>query len=133
MEKIIIKTKKPKEIVDITDKIAALVKRQRRKEGFCQLFLAHTTAALTTSYLDPKLELELIDAFEVEIPGLPTIRDRFAHHHHVAHLPSHVTAAYFGSSLSVPYKDRKLVLGDFQRIILIELNGPKKRQIILGF
>lgn len=131
MEEIIIKTKKPKEIVDITNKIAAIVKRQKQ-EGLCHLFLAHTTAALTTSYLDPKLELELIDAFEVEIPRLTTIRDQFAHHHHVAHLPSHVTAAYFGPSLSIPYKNGKLLLGNYQRIILIELNGPKKRQLFVS-
>ena len=133
MEEIIIKTKKPKEIVDITDKISALVRRQKEKEGFCHLFLAHTTAALTTSYLDPKLELELIDAFEVEIPRLTTIRDQFAHHHHVAHLPSHVTAAYFGPSLSIPYKMGKFLLGNYQRIILIELNGPKQRRLFVGF
>ncbi|MCR4324438.1 MAG: secondary thiamine-phosphate synthase enzyme YjbQ [Candidatus Curtissbacteria bacterium] len=132
MEKLIIKTKKQKGIVDITDKIAALVKAQKQKEGFCQLFVAHTTAALTTSYLDPKLELELVDAFEVEIPRFTTIRDQYAHNHHVAHLPSHVTAAYFGPSLSVPYKNGKLLLGEYQRIILIELNGPKKRQIIIS-
>ena len=133
MEKIILKTKKPKEIVDITDKVATLIKSQKQKEGFCQLFLAHTTAALTTSYIDPKLELELIDAFEVEIPRLTTIRNQFAHNHHVAHLPSHVTAAYFGPSLSVPYKDGKLLLGNYQRIIVIELNGPKKRKLFATF
>ncbi|OGD86930.1 hypothetical protein A2870_00395 [Candidatus Curtissbacteria bacterium RIFCSPHIGHO2_01_FULL_41_11] len=133
MEEIIIKTNKPKEIVDITDKISALVRRQKEKEGFCHLFLSHTTAALTTSYLDPKLELELIDAFEIKIPRLTTIRNQFTHNHHVAHLPSHVTAAYFGPSLSVPYKNGKLLLGNYQRIILIELNGPKKRQVIVGF
>jgi len=131
MEKIIIRTKKPKEIVDITDKVEAIVKSQKQKEGFCQLFLTHTTAALTTSYIDPKLELELIDAFEVEIPKLTTIRTQFAHHHHVAHLPSHVTAAYFGPSLSVPYKNGKLLLGEYQRIVLIELRGPRKRQVIV--
>ena len=77
------------------------------------------------------LVIDGIDAFEVEIPRLTTIREQFTHRHHVAHLPSHVTAAYFGPSLSVPYKNGKLILGDFQRIVLVELNGPKKRQIII--
>ena len=130
MEKLTIESKKQKQIIDITDKVTALVKGQKQKEGFCHLFLAHTTAALTTSYIDPKLELEIIDAFEVEIPKFTTIRSQFAHDHHVAHLPSHVTAAYFGPSLSVPYKDGELLLGDFQRIVLVEFNGPKKRQLI---
>jgi secondary thiamine-phosphate synthase enzyme len=133
MEKITVKTKKIKEIVDITEKIAALAARQKLKEGFCHMFLPHTTAALTTSYIDPKLELELIDAFEVEIHRFTTTRERFAHNHHIAHLPSHVTAAYFGPSLSVPYKNRKLILGDYQRIVLIELKGPRKREIVVSF
>lgn len=130
MKKFYVSSKKQKEIIDITGKVADLVKKSGKKEGFCHLFLTHTTAALTTSYIDPKLELEIIDAFEVEIPKFTTLRSQFAHNHHVAHLPSHVTAAYFGPSLSVPYKDGELLLGDFQRIVLIEFNGPKKRQMI---
>lgn len=133
MENIFIATTKLKEIVDITEKIAALVAGQKQNEGFCHLFLRHTSAALTASYLDPKLELEMLDAFEVEIPKLTTIRDQFTHHHHIAHLPSHVIAAYFGPSLSVPYKNGQLLLGDYQSIILIELNGPKERRLLVGF
>src|SRR3989344_8854085 len=130
MEKVVIKTHKTKEVVDITDQLNSVIKNYPRKKGFCHLFLTHTTAALSTAYSDPKWELDVIDAFEVEIPKMTTIRSKYEHNHHIAHLPTHITASYIGQSLSIPYKSGKLILGNFQRVVLIELNGPRKREII---
>lgn len=133
MKKLFVLSKKDREILDITTKVEALIRKQSASEGFCHLFLTHTTAALTTTYFDPAWELDIIDAFEIEIPKLTTLRDKYLHNHHVAHLPSHVTASYFGPSLSLPFKNGRLILGKFQRVVLIELNGPRKREVILGF
>ncbi len=132
MNQLIIESQKEREIIDITQRIQQEVNKLSIKSGFVHLFVPHTTTAITASYIDPDIEIDLIDAFEVGLPKLTTMRDEFTHSHHIAHLPSHVTAAYFGPSLSIPVEKGKLVLGDYQRIILVELNGPRKRKIIIG-
>lgn len=54
MERITIKTKKHKEVVDVTDQFNEILRSaQNDKSGICHLFLTHTTAALTAADLDP--------------------------------------------------------------------------------
>lgn len=64
---IAIKTKKKKEVVDITEKVQEAVDIQ---EGICHLFLMHTTAALTTADLDPGTDQDYLDAIEAIAPKL---------------------------------------------------------------
>ena len=62
MEELIIHTKKKKQVLDITDEVKALVKEKKTKEGVCNLFLTHTSAALTTADLDEGTDLDMLDA-----------------------------------------------------------------------
>src|SRR5436853_765190 len=65
MHKLSIKTRKKREVVDITDTLESwLVKKYREKPGICNLLVLHTTAALTTADLDPGTDLDMLDAFE---------------------------------------------------------------------
>lgn len=123
-------SKRGREIIDITGNIERLVDNSKVKGGFCQLFTPHTTCALTTSFIDPAMELEFIDAFDVVLSKPTSYTTKYAHKHQPAHLPSHVTAAYLGPSLAIPVKGGKPVLGKFQRIVLVELNGPRKRDVV---
>ncbi|RJQ38066.1 YjbQ family protein [Candidatus Microgenomates bacterium] len=135
MQKIIIKTKETKEIVDLTDKINSLIKNNVSKSGFCHLFLTHTTAALTTAYLNPDTELSIIDALQVPVQvPIPEGHKEFNIHEHThlpVRLPDDIVASYIGTSLSIPFEKGKLLLGKIQRIVLVELNGPRKREILI--
>ncbi|MCL4354652.1 secondary thiamine-phosphate synthase enzyme YjbQ [Patescibacteria group bacterium] len=135
MEKFIVETKKEKEIVDITDRINILLEKNSIKEGVCHIFILHTTAALTTTFIDPENDLVLIDVFDMviskRIPGHPEYQ--YQHTHIPALLPDYVLASYLGASLSIPFIDGKLLLGAWQRVVTIELNGPKKREIVISF
>lgn len=124
MIEIIIKTQKAKEVVDITDEINKKLKEKDFKEGLCHLFLAHTTAALTTADLDPGTDLDMLDAFQAMIPKLV-----YRHPHNPQHVPDHILSSLIGTSLIVPVKERRLVLGTWQRVVLIEFNGPRERKI----
>jgi len=65
VHKLTIKTRKKREVVDITDTLESwLVKKYREKPGICNLLVLHTTAALTTADLDPGTDLDMLDAFE---------------------------------------------------------------------
>lgn len=128
MNEILIQSKKQKEVVDITDKVQEIVKKTGVKEGICHLFLTHTTAALTTADLDPGTDQDYLDAFEEMIPKLP-----YRHPHNPKHVPSHILSALIGTSLTIPVEDGQLVLGTWQRIVLIEFDGPKERVINIKF
>src|SRR3954454_19895315 len=123
MERLKIKTKKKREVVDITDRVEELVSGS----GVCHLLILHTTAALTTADLDPGTDLDILDAFEAMIPKL-----RYRHPHDPAHVPDHILSALIGTSVSLPFDKRKLVLGTWQRVVLIELDGAREREIAVS-
>ena len=76
MHELIIKTKKEREIVDITQDVQRLVPRLKVEDGFCNLFVLHTTAALVTADLDPGTKDDFLDAFEALIPKLQYTGER---------------------------------------------------------
>lgn len=114
-------------MVDITDKIEAHLQKQGAENGLCHLFLTHTTAALTTADLDPGTDLDMLDAFWELIPQL-----RYRHPHNPSHVPSHILSALIGTDLTLPVKDGKLILGTWQRVVLVEFDGPRERQIVIS-
>jgi len=121
-------TSKAKQILDITGEINRILTHKAWKNGIVVLFLAHTTAALTTADLDPGTDLDMLDAFEKIIPKL-----NYRHPHNPAHVPSHILSSLIGTSLTIPVEDGKLKLGTWQRIILVELDGPREREISVSF
>ena len=127
MRKIHIKTGKKREIIDITGRIQAELERQgARGSGVCHLLVLHTTAALTTADLDPGTDLDMLDAFEAMMPKL-----RYRHPHDPAHVPDHILSALIGTSLTLIVEEGTLLLGTWQRVVLIELDGPRERQIAM--
>ena len=125
MNRISIKTYKKREVLDITD----LIEQELGKSGsgVCHLLVLHTTAALTTADLDPGTDLDMLDAFEAIIPKL-----RYRHPHNPAHVPDHILSALIGTSVSLPFEKKKLVLGTWQRVVLIELDGPRQRELAMS-
>ncbi len=125
MTELTINTKKKREIVDITDKVQAALKVN---EGTVNIFITHTTAAVTTADLDPGgTAQDYLDAFENMIPQL-----QFRHPHDPAHMPDHILSTLIGTSLTVPVQNGTLVLGSWQRIVLVELDGPRERTVIVS-
>lgn len=122
-----IKTTKQKEILDITEEINDELGRIKAKDGVCHLFLAHTTAALTTADLDPGgTDLDYLEALEKLIPKL-----QYRHPHDPNHMPDHILSSLIGASLTLPVKNGKLVLGTWQRVTLMEFDGPRERKILI--
>jgi secondary thiamine-phosphate synthase enzyme len=128
MQRMKVRTSKKREIVDLTDRLQQIVDESYQGvSGFCQLSVLHTTAALTTADLDPGTDLDMLDAFEHLIPKL-----KFRHPHDPTHVPDHILSALIGTSVAVPVDKGHLVLGTWQRIILVELDGPREREVIVG-
>jgi secondary thiamine-phosphate synthase enzyme len=123
-----VSTKRKKEVVDITDLCRKQLTADKAGTGLCHLFVLHTTAALTIADLDPGTDLDLLDAFEALVPKLS-----YRHPHNPAHVGDHIMSSLIGTSLCVPVKNGELVLGTWQRLILVELDGPRSRELVLTF
>jgi len=128
MHRLIVKTHKKREIVDITQKLEAILwKNYADKTGVCQLNLLHTTAALTTADLDPGTDLDMLDAFDLMVPKLD-----YRHEHNPEHVPDHILSAMIGTSLGLAVESGLILLGTWQRIVLVELDGPREREMVVG-
>lgn len=129
MSRLQVKTAKKRAVVDITEQVQDELRRNHaQKSGVCHLLVLHTTSALTTADLDPGTDLDMLDAFEAMIPKL-----RYRHPHDPSHVPDHILSALIGTSLSLIVEDASLLLGTWQRVVLIELDGPRTREIAMGF
>ncbi|MBB6147277.1 secondary thiamine-phosphate synthase enzyme [Silvibacterium bohemicum] len=128
MKRLKIKTTRKREILDITEIVEQNLSDISAREGICYLNILHTTAALTTADLDPGTDLDMLDAFEAMMPKL-----KYRHPHNPAHAPDHILSSILGTALTIPMKDNSLVLGTWQRVIVVELDGPRERDVVLSF
>ena len=126
MTTIILKTKKNKQVVPITELINKELEKAAIAQGLCFLHVLHTSCALTTADLDPGTDLDMLDAFEAMVPQL-----NYRHPHDPSHVGDHIMTSIIGTSLVVPIKDGGLLLGTWQEVVLIEFNGPKERSLVL--
>jgi secondary thiamine-phosphate synthase enzyme len=88
------------------------------------VFIKHTTAAITTADLDPGTDQDFIDFLNSLVPNI-----QWQHPHNPEHAPDHLLSSLIGPGVSVPVKEGKLQTGTWQRIILVELDGPREREI----
>jgi secondary thiamine-phosphate synthase enzyme len=116
-----ISTHKKHEVIDITDQIQQQLPNQN---GLINVFVAHTTAAITTADLDPGTDEDFLDFLKSLVPDL-----NWRHPHNPAHAPDHLLSSVIGPEVSVPLQNVKLQLGTWQRIVLVELDGPRQRNI----
>ncbi len=125
-----IHTKREGEIVDITDRIQGIIDEAELDNGVAFLFVPGSTGALTTIEYEPGLLSDFPNALERLVPkGMPYEHER---RWHDGNGHSHVRASLLGPDLSVPFQQRKLLLGIWQQIAFVELDvRPRDRTIIV--
>ncbi|HSX17927.1 MAG TPA: secondary thiamine-phosphate synthase enzyme YjbQ [Candidatus Saccharimonadales bacterium] len=117
-------TQQNRQIIDITDEVK---KNLPDGSGLVNIFVMHTTCAITTADLDPGTDLDFLDMLKAITPNI-----KWRHPHNPEHAPSHLLSSIIGPDVNVPFEQGKLQLGTWQRIILVELDGPRTRQINLA-
>ena len=118
------------DIQDITAKIEKQVLDSQLTSGMVTVFVAGSTAGITTIEYEPGLVSDLHSLFEKIAPkNIP--------YGHNARWEdgngfSHVRASLLGASPTVPFSDRKMLLGTWQQIVLVEFdNRPRQRTIVV--
>lgn len=122
-----ISTDKKKQIIDLTSRIENILLKQDKEEGMCTIFVQHTTACVAVTEIGEETEEDLLEVIKEIIP-----RIRFRHAHDPSHAWSHMASSIIGPSLPVPFSRHKLLLGTWQRIALIELDGPRERNVLVS-
>ena len=127
LEEFTISTSKKQELIDITDKINNIIKKSKVKNGICNVFAAHATAAIIINEnYDPNICLDLIDALNKLIPKGIWLHDRID-----GNADAHLKSAILGPSETIPIKNGKLDLGTWQGVAFCELDGPRSNRRII--
>ena len=127
-KEIIISTKAHHELIDITKEVEKIVSESKVKQGLCNVFVTHATAAiLINENYDPNLRDDIIKALNQTIPE----RNNYKHDKIDNNAASHIKAAIIGPSETIPIKDNKLYLGTWQSIAFCEFDGPRSNRKII--
>lgn len=115
------------EMIDITDRVASLVGECGIRDGFCRVFVPHTTAAVTINEnADPDVPRDILASLERIVP----LADRYRHGE--GNSAAHIKASLFGSSQTLFVENGRLVLGTWQSLFFCEFDGPRTRQVLVG-
>lgn len=116
---------------EITDLVAAIVRRHGATNGLCTVFVRHTSASLTIQEnADPSARRDL----EAWLQRLVPQHDPLYTHTDEGpdDMPSHIKAALTSTSVSIPLIDGGLGLGTWQGIYLWEhRSAPRERQVLV--
>ncbi len=126
MKELRVKTVRKDQVVDLTESVEGELPEVG--EGAVLITVEHTTCAVTTADLDPGTDLDFLNVLRHLLPDLS-----YRHPHDPEHAPDHILASLIGASVAIPFRDGQLKLGTWQRIVLVELDGPRERNLYLSF
>lgn len=113
------------EIVDITDGIERYVNDCGREKGICLVYSLHTTTALIINEADEALLNDILKLMERIAPQAAG----YQHDRGDGNAHAHLRAALLGNSVIIPVENGGLALGTWQRILFLEMDGPRKRRL----
>jgi len=122
-----IETCKPVDVVDITDRVERAVRESRVENGICLVYSLHTTTALIVNEADGALINDILNLLQRIVPkGVGYLHDQGDDNAH-----AHLQAALLGNSVVIPVESSRLAMGMWQRILFLELDGPRRRSIFV--
>lgn len=126
-ESIRVTTSRLREDINITERIADIVRESGISDGMVLVFTPHTTASLYINYKDKGLEEDLNGVLSEMVP------DEGAYKHsqggYGSNAPAHIKSLLLGRSISIPVTRGVCGLGQWQTLYFSEFNGPRPRLI----
>jgi secondary thiamine-phosphate synthase enzyme len=114
-------------VVELTDRVREFA-RQAGSEGLLNVFVPHATAGLALIETGAGSEGDLEDALERVLPR----DDRYAHRHgSTGHGADHLLPAFVSPSVVLPVHDGEVVLGTWQRVVLVDTNRENDRRTVV--
>lgn len=121
-----VRTETRTQMLDITALIEERLEQEGFEEGFCFLYVPHTTAAITINEsADPAVKADILMVLNQIVPQDANYR------HREGNSPAHVKASLVGASELIAVEKGRLVLGTWQGVFFCEFDGPRKRRLSL--
>jgi secondary thiamine-phosphate synthase enzyme len=124
---ITIPTKSRMEVVDITSRIESVVTQSSIRNGICLVHALHTTTAIAVNENEFNLKEDIIRKIREDFPaGAGWAHDRIDNNTN-----AHIASTYIGPTRTFPVRGGRIVKGTWQSILLMELDGPRNRQVVV--
>ena len=121
-----IRTRARTELVDITAEVQEIIERSGVREGFCHVFVPHTTAGVTINEkADPEVARDIGETLSRLVP------EGNGYRHAEGNSDAHVKSTLTGVSAFVPVSGGA-ALGTWQAIFLCEFDGPRTRRCVIN-
>jgi secondary thiamine-phosphate synthase enzyme len=128
MTTITVKTSARSEMIDITHDVEGLLHADNVRNGFCYIFVPHTTAGITINEgADPSVRDDIVTTLNKLIPWEGGYR------HREGNSAAHIKTTIVGSSETIAVEDGRLQLGTWQAIFFCEFDGPRTRKVHVRF
>ncbi len=120
-----IDTRKQAEIIDITSPVERALAESKVQNGICLIYTLHTTTGITVNEAEGDLMQDIMRLMITLVPeGAGYRHDRSDGNAH-----AHLRSVLIGNSAVIPIEKGTLMLGTWQRILLIEQDGPRHRRV----
>jgi secondary thiamine-phosphate synthase enzyme len=118
-----VRTTEREQIVIVTREVDAALAGLGATEGVCTIVVPHTTCAISVNEnADPDVPRDLVKALRAMIPDV-----KFGHGE--GNSDAHLLSMLIGCSLTWPYRNASLILGTWQGVYFVELDGPRERKV----
>ena len=119
-------SKSHSQAIDITGEIKRQVRIAKVKEGWCELFVLHTTAAICVNEAaDPSVMRDVLESLDKQVPW------RAGYQHAEGNSAAHIKSILVGPSVRLPIHNTRLFLGTWQGVFFMEFDGPRQRRVML--
>jgi len=122
-----LRTTAKRQMIDLTARVSDIVAETGMDEGLCNVYVTHATAAIVINENDdPNVCVDVLDLLDRLIPAGVWRHDKVD-----GNAASHIQATILGPSETIPVRGGKLLLGTWQAVMLVELDGPRDRRIVV--
>lgn len=123
MDVIEVSSQRRRQLVDVTSFVQESVAAAGVTEGLCHVCVPHTTAAvMLNENADPAVADDLLRALDALVP-------KISWRHAEGNSDAHLLSSLVGPSITVPITGGELALGRWQAVFLLDLDGPRKREL----
>src|SRR3954471_18431231 len=120
---ITVRSSEREQIVIVTSEVDTALAELTSGDGICTIVVPHTTCAISVNEnADPDVPADLTKALRALVP-------KVHFEHGEGNSDAHFLSLLIGCSLSWPYRDGQLILGTWQGIYFVELDGPRSRKV----
>ena len=125
-----VSTKSGTDIIDITSHVSEILSKSKIRSGIVCVFVPGSTASISTLEYEPNLVKDIKKALEIIAPE----GGDYEHHKtwHDDNGFSHVRACLLKPGITIPFENKKLILGTWQQVVLLDFDTrDRQRKVIV--